>query len=224
MNYIFVDFEMETIDRCFKAERKVSRMEIIEIGAVMLNDAHEEISSFKRYVKPEYIDHISHKISELTGINDETLRGKNHSSKEIAEFAQWCNSFGSDIKVFAWSESDLKQLTGEINLKNIPMTEELERVIECWGDLQLEFDTSLYSDRQTSLTNALASLGIAFEGQAHDALNDSRNTARLYVEMVTSEDYRRDVEFVKSCIYDENRSSGVTLGDLFDFSKLFQSA
>ena len=224
MNYIFVDFEMETIDRCFKEERKVSRMEIIEIGAVMLNDSYEEISSFKRYVKPEYIDHISPMITNLTGISDVTLYGKNHSSKEIAEFVQWCNSYGSDIKVFAWSESDLKQLMGEINLKHIPMTDELEHVIDCWGDLQLEFDTSLYSDRQTSLTNALASLGIAFEGQAHDALVDSRNTARLYVEMATSEDYKRDVEFIKSCIYDENRGSGVTLGDLFDFSKLFQSA
>lgn len=224
MNYIFVDFEMETIDRCFKVERKLSRMEIIEIGAVMLNDDYEEIGSFKRYVKPEYIARISNKITDLTGITDDMLKGKNHSSREILEFAEWCVSMGEDFKVFAWSESDLKQLTGEINLKQIPMTDSLDKIINNWGDLQLEFDTSLYSGRQTSLTNALSSLGIAFEGQAHDALDDARNTARLFVEMSTSEDYKSDVEYIKSCIYDENRGSGVTLGDLFDFSTLFQSA
>ena len=30
---------------------------------------------------------------------------------------------------------------------------------------------------------------------------------------------KKDVEYIKSCFYDENRGSGVTLGDLFDFSK-----
>lgn len=219
MNYIFVDFEMETIDRIHKAERKISRMEIIEIGAVMINDSYDEISSFKRYVKPQYSEHISNAITDLTGISDETLKGAGRFEDEITEFASWCCSQGNDFKVFAWSENDLKQITKELRLKNVAPDDNMQMVLDNWGDLQLEFDQSLCSYRHTSLSHALESLGVAFEGHMHDALDDSRNTARLYVEMRTSDDYKKDVAFIKNCFYDEKKGTGITLGDLIDFSK-----
>lgn len=219
MNYVFVDFEMDSVLREYKAERKICRMEIIEIGAVMLNESFEEISSFKRYVKPKYSEHVSSKIVELTGITDNCLMGAKNFETEINAFADWCLSMGEDIKVFAWSESDLKQVRGEIALKGISEGSSLIKVIDSWNDLQLEFDTSLCSDKSTSLVNALESLGVMFDGHMHDALDDSRNTAKLFVQMSTSDDYKKDVEFIKSCFHDESKGTGVTLGDLIDFSK-----
>lgn len=224
MNYIFVDFEMEKLDCLYKQERKVCKMEIIEIGAVMYNDQYEEISSFKRYVKPQYSEHISDVIINLTGITDSLLEDKNSSVVEIPEFAKWCCSMGDDFKVYAWSESDLKQITHEMRLKDIPETDELSLVLANWNDLQKEFDQSLYNYRSTSLSNALDSVGITFDGRQHDALDDSRNTARLYREMSTSDEYKKDVAFVKSCIHDKSRGTGITLGDLIDFSAFQISA
>ncbi|MCQ2533834.1 MAG: exonuclease domain-containing protein [Clostridia bacterium] len=218
MNYIFVDFEMERIDRIHKTARKISRMEIIEIGAVMLNSDFEEISSFKRYVKPSYSEHISNMITDLTGISDATLLGKKDIREELLNFSEWCLSEGEEFCVYAWSENDLAQVISEMKLKNITKTPSLTKVIDNWKDLQLEFDKSLLKDYHTSLSNALDALGMVFEGHMHDALDDAHNTGRVYKAMATSDDYKEEVNIIKSYLYDENRKSGATLGDLLDFS------
>lgn len=218
MNYIFVDFEMERIDRIHKLERRICRMEIIEIGAVMLNSEYEEISTFKRYVKPSYSEHITKLITELTGISDSTLISKGSITEELQAFADWCLSMGDEFKVYAWSENDLSQVKSEMKLKAIPQTISLGKVIESWSDLQLEFDKSLLKDKHTSLSNALDSLGMVFEGHMHDALDDAHNTGRLFKAMSTSEDYKEEVNIIRSYLYDENKKTGSTLGDLLDFS------
>ena len=52
MHHIFVDFEMNHIAGQYEEERSFSKMEIVEIGAVMLDEHYQEISSFQSYVKP----------------------------------------------------------------------------------------------------------------------------------------------------------------------------
>ena len=54
MIYVFVDFEMNMIDSEYKKEKKICKSEIIEIGAVKLDEDYNEIDSFKSYVKPAY--------------------------------------------------------------------------------------------------------------------------------------------------------------------------
>ena len=51
MKHIFVDFEMHPIAKEFQNERKICPCEIIEFGAVMLDDDFIEISSFKELDK-----------------------------------------------------------------------------------------------------------------------------------------------------------------------------
>ena len=58
MRYIIVDFEMNKLDKQYKEERKICCQEIIEIGAVMLNDRYQEISRFRTYIKPQYAEEI----------------------------------------------------------------------------------------------------------------------------------------------------------------------
>lgn len=47
-----MDFEMNQIDNSHPDELKICKNEIIEIGAVKLDDTYKEIDSFKTYVKP----------------------------------------------------------------------------------------------------------------------------------------------------------------------------
>ena len=55
MKYIVIDLEMNKIARSSEA-RKICKSEIIEIGAVMLDENLQEIGNFRTYVKPEYND------------------------------------------------------------------------------------------------------------------------------------------------------------------------
>ena len=74
MKHIVIDLEMNKIARSSEA-RKICKSEIIEIGAVMLDENLQEIGNFRTYVKPEYNDKIAAEIrdhrgdgSECTGI------------------------------------------------------------------------------------------------------------------------------------------------------------
>ena len=58
MNKVFIDLEMHPIPQSCKDERIICTQEIIEIGAVMLNDRNEEISSFCEFVHPAFVTKI----------------------------------------------------------------------------------------------------------------------------------------------------------------------
>ena len=51
MRSIFVDFEMNPVNMEYEQERLISNYEIIEIGAVMLDENNHRISEFKQYLK-----------------------------------------------------------------------------------------------------------------------------------------------------------------------------
>ena len=53
MKHIFVDFEMHPIAKEYKEEKVICQREIIEFGAVMLDESFKEITSFKAFVQPE---------------------------------------------------------------------------------------------------------------------------------------------------------------------------
>ena len=55
MKHIVVDLEMNNVSRK-SVVGSICSMETIEIGAVMLDDNWQEISSLRTYVKPEYSD------------------------------------------------------------------------------------------------------------------------------------------------------------------------
>lgn len=169
MKYVFVDFEMSVVGKEYKELRKICRQEIIEIGAVMLDESLFEVSTFKTYVKPQYARHISTAIRDLTGIEDYFLNGCNGIEEELNAFANWCLSFGEDVVVYAWSDNDLDQVQKEYLLKGIVPSTELNKVIDAWKDLQAEYDSAVNSARPTALHKALASIGKAFDGKMHDA-------------------------------------------------------
>lgn len=58
MRYIFVDFEMNPMEAIHKDEKKICGSEIIEIGAVMLDENFNEVSFFKRLVKAQFNSRI----------------------------------------------------------------------------------------------------------------------------------------------------------------------
>ena len=220
MKHIFVDFEMQPLDKKYKAEREICKAEIIEIGAIAWDDSFNEISSYKRYVKPAFSNHISRNITELTGINDGTVF---YSSKSIADelndFAAWCLDFKDEFKVHAWSENDLNQILREYQIKNLTLSDKLKKVVDNWHDLQLDYDKAVGAEKSTSLSKALESLGIYFDGKMHDALDDARNTATIFKEMSDPEEFQKSIAYINELKNTTSRSSGTTLGDLIDFSK-----
>ncbi len=180
MKYIFVDLEMNPVSRKEREARKTCRNEVIEIGAVALDAGSEdlqEIDSFKLLVRPQFSQQVYQRYALLTGITTDMLVNAVHFSDALAAFLVWC---GDDYQIFSWSDNDLSQLREEAAFKKVPESAALAYLFSHWQDFQRQFCRLLNLNRQLALEKALDSVGIAFAGQAHDALWDARNTADLY--------------------------------------------
>lgn len=46
MKYVVIDLEMNPIASVYMAERAICKLEVIEIGAILLDEAYQEIGSF----------------------------------------------------------------------------------------------------------------------------------------------------------------------------------
>jgi len=89
---IFVDFEMHPIREAFPAQQRITKNEIIEFGAVMLDEADREIGSYQSYVRPEYMTSYEPFIRRLTGIREEDLAAGRTFAEVLGEFLIWCRT------------------------------------------------------------------------------------------------------------------------------------
>lgn len=216
MKHIVVDLEMNNIP--YKSDaRAICTMETIEIGAVMLDDNLQEISSFRTYVKPQYNDRIIPKISKLTGITDEMVMNAPKFNEAFKMFTNWCMGTGDDITIYAWSDSDYIQISKEIELKGYEMSESERHIVGAeWTDFQNEFDCHLGFERQVSLKMALDMAGIDFSGREHDALDDARNTAELLQIFNDEKLFNKTLKKIEEIMKPSSLEN--TLGSMFDFS------
>lgn len=216
MKHIVVDLEMNNIRQKSDA-RRICTNETIEIGAVMLDDNLQEISSFRTYVKPEYNDGIVPKISRLTGITDAMVVNAPKFKEALRMFTNWCLGTGDEVTIYAWSDTDFNQIRKEIVLKEYEISEDERNLLETeWTDFQQEFDGHLGFERQVSLRMALDMAGIDFSGREHDALDDARNTAEL-LQIFRDEDlFDRTLRKIEEIM--KPSSLGNTLGSMIDLS------
>ena len=217
MKYIVVDMEMNPVDRKFAEERRVCRSEIIEIGAVVLDERYTVIGEFKSLVCPEFNDQIQKKYETLTGITTDMVVGAPKFAQALEMFSSWCLGYGADFEVYAWSESDLKQIQAEMTLKNIH-SESMDKLATRWYDFQEEYRVKLGLERIMSLEKALDYANVSFEGRQHDALCDARNTAELFAIVRDDKRCKAALESVMEALKPKKICG--PLGDMFDFSGL----
>lgn len=214
MEYVFVDFEMNQIDYSHKEELDICKNEIIEIGAVRLDDTYREIDSFKTYVRP-VITPVTGRITELTGITNDMVDDAPEYAEAMDMFIDWCK--GADI-IYAWSENDLRQLNKERKLKNYE-NPDMSSVVSRWKDFQKEFARMLGTKRRIALSDAVFYLGEDFKGAEHDALWDARNTAAVFVLSKDKEKFEKTMAPIMD-IYKPKQAMTYSLGDVFKNIKL----
>lgn len=217
MNYIFIDFEMHPIPNTYKEIREYCRVEIIEFGAVLLDEKGNELSSFKSYVKPQYSPEILPKYQELTGITTEMVANAKPFASVLEDFLQWGSSQGEFI-IYAWSNNDKNKFSAELKLKEITVDDNLSKILDEWRDFQAEYTRLIGLTKPINLGVALDILGEDFSGQVHDALWDARNTVALFRLTLDRPEFEKRKKQLH--IGSEEDSMSVSLGSLFDFSKL----
>lgn len=188
--------------------------EIIEIGAVLLDDNNTAIDKIKLFVKP-YYQPISDYIHNLTGINQEQLNNADSIDLAFNKLAEFIG-YRDDVILCTWSDSDIHAIKNELEIKRIE-NKYVEHLLENYIDIQKLFDQRIGFERQVNLEDALDLVDMDFKGLAHDALNDAINTANLYISLESNNRVNEIVNNINKLMTSKPITSSI--GSKFDFSK-----
>lgn len=155
--------------------REFARQEIIEIGAVMLDDDLKQIGTFQQYIKPQH-NIVEPRITSITHITNEKLENCPCFNEAMYKFMDWIGD--EPCTFYSWSDTDRNVMLNEIDLK-CPDDERYDMFFVYWIDLQRIYQRKMGFYKSMGLSNALGTLKIYFEGTAHGALADAGNTAEI---------------------------------------------
>lgn len=176
--YAVIDLEMCKVPKDSRRDEYPHGNEIIQIGAVLLDESLEICDSFMTYVHPEY-GYVDSFIEELTGITKENTANAPGIAEAMRSFLEW---IPVDAYIVSWSESDLCQICDELESKNIYYPE-LDMYLDDWIDCQRIFGDRLDTNRNYRLADALNMAAIYYDEGAHDGLVDAKNTALLFAKL-----------------------------------------
>lgn len=183
--YVILDLEMCRVKKEQAAEFG-SRTELIQIGAVLVDEKLEIADSFMTYVKPQYGE-IDPFIEKLTGITSENVKDAPSSEQALDMLVKW---MPEDALAVSWSYSDADQIIAEIDGKHID-NPRMEELLEKWIDCQYTFSEKMNNtERSYKLSEALIIADIFYDENEHDALVDARNTAQLFIKMEKEEEFQ----------------------------------
>ena len=113
---IFIDLEMNTTDTRL-VRRKELKNEVIEIGAVRMDDAFHPLDRFRIFVRPQYNGVIERKIYKLTGISNGAVSDAVSLPEALDALEAWCGSDGCEIWKFLdqWREGKGQEVEGHLD-------------------------------------------------------------------------------------------------------------
>ena len=208
MKHVVVDLDMNPVSREFREVRRKLNEEVIEIGAVRLDENFQQEAEFQCYVKPEY-GPIKKHITSLTGITQAMVADKKTYAACFQDFVDWVGE--EETKIYSWSMSDIKQLRSECRYK-LPDFD-IEWLNARWVDLQQEFDDRLGLHNSLALKHALGAMDHKFEGTQHTALADAINTSAILTLMQDDAKFKETMKPVLEILQPKDDLSS-SIGDL----------
>lgn len=199
---------MNPVSREFREVRRKLNEEVIEIGAVRLDENFQQEAEFQCYVKPEY-GPIKKHITSLTGITQAMVADKKTYAACFQDFVDWVGE--EETKIYSWSMSDIKQLRSECRYK-LPDFD-IGWLNARWVDLQQEFDDRLGLHNSLALKHALGAMDHKFEGTQHTALADAINTSAILTLMQDDAKFKETMKPVLEILQPKDDLAS-SIGDL----------
>lgn len=196
MNYIIYDLEF---NQAFDKSHNNSTLpfEIIQIGALKVNENLEIIDSFNRLIKPTLYTEIHPYVENLTKITTDMVMTNNSFPEVYDDFLEF---IGNDTFISCvWGVCDIRELIKNIQYHNLTMKDDFNKYI----DVQ-NFVCKLLKCQKgikIGLKDAVEYFKIPINSEFHDASNDAYYTAEIFKKLHS--------KHLKPCIYNppSNRNS-----------------
>ncbi|MEM7556321.1 MAG: 3'-5' exonuclease, partial [Cyanobacteria bacterium P01_A01_bin.84] len=174
--YLIIDLEATcSNDKSIRS----NQMEMIEIGAVMLNTYTWEIDAeFQQFIQPIINPILTNFCTELTSITQKDIDTAPKFPEAMSNFKEWLISF-PDYIFCSWGEYDRRQFRQDCKLHNLenPFSEHI--------NIKKKFSEYLKTSRPFGMKGALDYLGMELKGRHHRGIDDARNIAAIYKYMHT---------------------------------------
>jgi len=197
MRYIIMDLEWNNT-----YGRRINGFinEVIEIGAVKLDDEFEILDTFSCFVKSQIGKKLRGSVKRLTNITNEDISSGTQFTQAFAEFRRWLGD--EKNVVLTWGDGDIRVLIDNYKYLNgittIPF-------LTCYADLQRLFQTvfKTSSSKQVGLAAAAEMLGLVCDDYAsHRALDDSLLSAEIFKKCYDSEQLDKLIKKCDSSFYE----------------------
>lgn len=173
LNFVILDLEWNT---AFDHRQKGFVNEIIEFGAVKLDNALRPIGTYQQLVRTRLTRKLTSKVEDLTHLTLQELRHGIRFPQALEEFGRFV---GKDTLLMTWSTTDIRVLLENCSaftqFKTIPF-------LERYADLQwyVQEALGLGHRNQVGLGAVAEQLGLSCEGiELHRALDDSLLSAEV---------------------------------------------
>lgn len=178
MHYVVIDLEWnQPLSHMSSAYRKVGDrliFELIQIGAVKLDEKRRLVGSFSCLVTPEHYLKLHPRIRRITGITQEDLADAPRFLEALDEFVRWC---GEDCVLLTWGSDDVSVFQQNLDFFKA------EHKLPPFYDLQRLYVALLEDNKEKKgLQAALAHFGIVptDEHPFHNAVDDAYYTALVF--------------------------------------------
>lgn len=174
MIYIVLDLEAT----CWNG-KKLAPNEIIEIGAVAVNEAGETEGEFNTFVKPSIAPKLSDFCTELTSITQEMVDDAPLYPVAHQAFLDWINSFEQEYWLCSWGFYDKSQFKHDCKLHGLDK-DWLKNHIS----VKHQYHKIKPTKRPIGMKGALALEKIELDGTHHRGIDDARNIAKIFVRFL----------------------------------------
>lgn len=174
MNYIIYDLEAT----CWLGRPPKGYNEIIEIGAIRINEFGETMSVFESFVKPTINPVLSGFCKKLTSITQDQVNTARKFDKVIEEFFEWSGiADEEDFYVCSWGQNDKNLFANDCDLHRIE-TGWLSQYVNLKG----QYDQMKGGIVKGNLKKIVIREGYEFTGVAHRAISDAENLAKIFLK------------------------------------------
>ncbi len=171
MNFIIFDLEAT----CWQGSPPSLVQEIIEIGAVRINNYGEVESTFNRFIRPILNPRLSTFCQELTSIRQSDVERARTFPDVIEDFQDWAEVFDEDYLLCSWGNFDKRMLMQDCQLHKMESDWVVPHI-----NLKQQYQEIKRLKQARGLKSALHAEGLEFIGIHHRGIDDARNLARIF--------------------------------------------
>jgi inhibitor of KinA sporulation pathway (predicted exonuclease) len=176
--YLIIDLEATCCDNNSIPSRE---MEIIEIGAVMLNSNTWEIESeFQKFIQPIIHPKLTEFCRKLTTITQADVDGAIKFPEAMANLTDWMQEYPRNI-FCSWGNYDKKQFQQDCNYHQIDYPFGTSHI-----NIKEKFSEFIGTSKGYGMAKALEYLGFELKGIHHRGIDDAHNIARIYRHIKTT--------------------------------------